>query len=65
MIPRPGTNQSKGSLSLRRAWIEICIIVGQCFVYVSLSLRRAWIEIGKPIGIEWNDTVALLTESVD
>ena len=35
-----------GSLSLRRAWIEIHWRYVRCSPGKSLSLRRAWIEIG-------------------
>ena len=34
-----------GSLSARRAWIEIAKLPAQCGWEVSLSARRAWIEI--------------------
>ena len=33
------------SLSARRAWIEICVLVVQVLFDGSLSARRAWIEI--------------------
>ena len=33
------------SLSARRAWIEICLILLLFWVILSLSARRAWIEI--------------------
>ena len=35
------------SLSVRRAWIEICNNIIIVVVIVSLSVRRAWIEICK------------------
>ena len=35
-----------GSLSARRAWIEICWMnTGRPYLFLSLSARRAWIEI--------------------
>ena len=38
--------KKKGSLSARRAWIEITISPPRCTMkYMSLSARRAWIEI--------------------
>ena len=36
------------SLSARRAWIEICVLVVQVLFDGSLSARRAWIEIPSP-----------------
>ena len=57
---------SGGSLSLRRAWIEISAPPAlPDWILRSLSLRRAWIEIRPwptPSRPRW---VALLTESVD
>ena len=38
----------KGSLSARRAWIEISKIMILVFGLESLSARRAWIEIERP-----------------
>ena len=35
------------SLSARRAWIEIIVILPYRAINASLSARRAWIEIGK------------------
>ena len=53
------------SLSARRAWIEILIMLPEMLNFTSLSARRAWIEI--PAGC-WRDArraVALRKESVD
>ena len=55
----------KGSLSARRAWIEIPAAASSASVGWSLSARRAWIEI-----VMWGFTprcqdVALRKESVD
>ena len=54
-----------GSLSARRAWIEILASWSAVLTELSLSARRAWIEIkiwycGTSIGL-----VALRKESVD
>ena len=38
-----------GSLSARRAWIEILFIFGSLSLRPSLSARRAWIEISGPL----------------
>ena len=46
-----------GSLSLRRAWIEIEKAARvPARGYGSLSLRRAWIEIAYPVGVMQSDT---------
>ena len=43
----------RGSLSLRRAWIEMHVsIVMEDGVHKSLSLRRAWIEIAETTTME-------------
>ena len=54
------------SLSARRAWIEIPLIVGysRC-ARLSLSARRAWIEIPLIVGYSRCARVALRKESVD
>ena len=55
-----------GSLSARRAWIEILsAVLTELLILLSLSARRAWIEIS-PAGC-WRDArrVALRKESVD
>ena len=55
-----------GSLSARRAWIEIIFPpVDTSSVKVSLSARRAWIEMSVLELIPLADTVALRKESVD
>ena len=55
------------SLSARRAWIEITVLVvmGAFVGYKSLSARRAWIEIIKFVNLRVLDGVALRKESVD
>ena len=54
-----------GSLSVRRAWIEIHTLLGGYYNVASLSVRRAWIEILiDEIQLEFN-SVALRKESVD
>ena len=53
------------SLSLRRAWIEMCFPATLPRNPKSLSLRRAWIEIASDCSIVNGRQVALLTESVD
>ena len=53
------------SLSLRRAWIEISLMLDADGRIVSLSLRRAWIEITFASQSSRASAVALLTESVD
>ena len=40
-----GVRRMQGSLSSRRAWIEITTIATSIPLTVSLSSRRAWIEI--------------------
>ena len=55
-----------GSLSARRAWIEICW--GAAVIAAlsgSLSARRAWIEIAGPAVHHPGNAVALRKESVD
>ena len=54
-----------GSLSARRAWIEMYLIQFLNFAMWSLSARRAWIEILNPMIIRRLTTVALRKESVD
>ena len=55
-----------GSLSSRRAWIEIPVeSVKEIMSPRSLSSRRAWIEIDSKYRFVTLDYVALLTESVD
>ena len=55
-----------GSLSARRAWIEmIDYIVEYVNDAMSLSARRAWIEINVPIDSLAPRLVALRKESVD
>ena len=54
-----------GSLSARRAWIEITL-VNKLFEYIqSLSARRAWIEIMGVTVLGIQHRVALRKESVD
>ena len=43
--PHSQKNINRGSLSARRAWIEIALVVSACNFFSSLSARRAWIEI--------------------
>ena len=54
-----------GSLSARRAWIEIRNAETLNVLVWSLSARRAWIEIIDYIIDYVNDAVALRKESVD
>ena len=55
-----------GSLSVRRAWIEIAIRTPIGCVYMwSLSVRRAWIEINVLSQPSKPRRVALRKESVD
>ena len=55
-----------GSLSARRAWIEIACAGRQLDgVKRSLSARRAWIEIKNAMEINGSHGVALRKESVD
>ena len=56
-----------GSLSARRAWIEIVIAaVFSLTTVLSLSARRAWIEISKIMMLVFGlEKVALRKESVD
>ena len=53
------------SLSARRAWIEICVLVVQVLFDGSLSARRAWIEIAAAGALSRPRAVALRKESVD
>ena len=57
--------KAKLSLSARRAWIEIVLIIDEAGMVWSLSARRAWIEIVFCFcyAIFWR--VALRKESVD
>ena len=57
--------QTEGSLSSRRAWIEISRISRIWRSLESLSSRRAWIEIPVEIWVIISWIVALLTEGVD
>ena len=54
------------SLSARRAWIEIPLVVSliSC-IFTSLSARRAWIEIEIVSPLAYRLKVALRKESVD
>ena len=55
-----------GSLSARRAWIEIGAAIPQrVHVTQSLSARRAWIEIPERLPLPRWHPVALRKESVD
>ena len=57
---------SDGSLSARRAWIEITVVaVLATLVTASLSARRAWIEIKGGLLASLSNSVALRKESVD
>ena len=54
-----------GSLSARRAWIEMFVRQTTLYCRLSLSARRAWIEIAfAGLGISLS-VVALRKESVD
>ena len=53
------------SLSARRAWIEIQLLINLISGIVSLSARRAWIEMRKPENRKSYKKVALRKESVD
>ena len=53
------------SLSARRAWIEINVLVCSAGLEQSLSARRAWIEILRLITLLKVFSVALRKESVD
>ena len=53
------------SLSARRAWIEILLVLAMDFFVKSLSARRAWIEMRKITVTVDDATVALRKESVD
>ena len=54
-----------GSLSARRAWIEIATSIDTLTTIMSLSARRAWIEIGQDYLLCCKWSVALRKESVD
>ena len=54
-----------GSLSARRAWIEIRVLALSRLMAMSLSARRAWIEIEATPSTAPSITVALRKESVD
>ena len=54
-----------GSLSARRAWIEILLVYLALIRYLSLSARRAWIEIDIDDKFGGLMSVALRKESVD
>ena len=54
-----------GSLSARRAWIEMFLGVSECAAAGSLSARRAWIEISEDWLNAGSLSVALRKESVD
>ena len=56
---------SKGSLSARRAWIEISARHTAGPRKWSLSARRAWIEIADVVPVQYRGQVALRKESVD
>ena len=53
------------SLSARRAWIEILIMLPEMLNFTSLSARRAWIEILLCRLFMISQKVALRKESVD
>ena len=54
------------SLSARRAWIEIVLIIDEAgMVWESLSARRAWIEMLVVLSVSLAACVALRKESVD
>ena len=55
----------RGSLSARRAWIEIVTTSDAENRKRSLSARRAWIEITVVTANDWASVVALRKESVD
>ena len=54
-----------GSLSARRAWIEIAPDLAVSAALWSLSARRAWIEIPLIVYVPFFLRVALRKESVD
>ena len=56
---------SDGSLSARRAWIEIGSVISENQYRQSLSARRAWIEILAYPDMIICTNVALRKESVD
>ena len=57
--------EHRGSLSARRAWIEIKLFRVAALCRRSLSARRAWIEITIKIVFDLYTGVALRKESVD
>ena len=66
MSPIDVMSASAGSLSARRAWIEIPIVPAELTTLVkSLSARRAWIEISGTAWVQEFPKVALRKESVD
>mgnify|MGYP007005873368 CR=1 FL=1 len=58
-------SSSRQSLSARRAWIEMLVLVFGMPTSVSLSARRAWIEMRVLAGDVPLNGVALRKESVD
>ena len=54
-----------GSLSARRAWIEIPVLPSTPMAALSLSARRAWIEMIRFRALAGHQIVALRKESVD
>ena len=64
-VIRPAIDVFLGSLSARRAWIEMIASANFCRNRLSLSARRAWIEIDEQIEQESTPEVALRKESVD
>ena len=56
---------TKGSLSARRAWIEMLTCSFSLLAGLSLSARRAWIEIHHQSNARRPESVALRKESVD
>ena len=58
-------SRTGGSLSARRAWIEIITAADEAARQRSLSARRAWIEMIDYVIDYVNDAVALRKESVD
>ena len=53
------------SLSARRAWIEMALVLNALTLALSLSARRAWIEILAASNSACAGAVALRKESVD
>ena len=63
---RPSRVGKNPSLSARRAWIEMKVLIfGRASKPPSLSARRAWIEIFLSMGLDGRFKVALRKESVD